>query len=108
MKGVINVFVFSTAVLTLAWVSGAGPVYADASKYPQYAQQTLPPEITPDFIKLDALVNEIINHKTPLIIDVRSAEEFHEAHIKGSISIPLGDFARRAGEIPRDRALVLY
>ncbi len=108
MKDLSKIFVFLAALLTLAWISGERSAYADASKYPEYAQQSLPPDITPDFINLDALVNEIIHHKTPLMIDVRSAEEFQEAHIKGSISIPLGDFTRRIGEIPRDRALVLY
>ena len=108
MKARTNILVFLAALLMLGLLSDDGSVYADASKYPQYAQQSLPPDITPNFINVDALVGEIINHKTPLMIDVRSAEEFKEAHIKGSISIPLGDFARRIGEIPRDRALVIY
>ena len=108
MKARTNVLVFLAALLMLGLLSNDRSVYADASKYPQYAQQSLPPDITPNFINVDALVSEIINHKTPLMIDVRSAEEFKEAHIKGSISIPLGDFARRIGEIPRDRPLVLY
>jgi len=108
MKARANILVFLAALLTLASLSDNRLVYADASKYPQYAQQTLPPDITPNFINVDALVGEIINRKTPLMIDVRSAEEFRETHIKSSISIPLDDFARRIGEIPRDRALVLY
>ena len=108
MKPRTNIVVFLAVLLTLASISDDRSVYADASKYPQYAQQSLPPDITPNFIKVEALVSEIINHRTPLMIDVRSAEEFKASHIKGSISIPLGDFARRIGEIPRDRALVLY
>ena len=108
MKARTNILVFLAALLMLGLLSDDRSVYAAASKYPQYAQQSLPPDITPNFINVDALVGEIINHKTPLMIDVRTAEEFKEAHIKGSISIPLGDFARRIGEIPRDRPLVLY
>src|SRR5262245_18389074 len=108
MKARANILVFLAALRILGSLSADRSVYADASKYPQYAQQSLPPDITPNFINVDALVGEIINHKTQLMIDVSSAEEFKEAHIKGSISIPLDDFARRIGEIPRDRALVLY
>jgi 3-mercaptopyruvate sulfurtransferase SseA len=108
MKACANILVFLAALLALASLSDDRSVYADASKYPQYAQQSLPPDITPNFINVDALVGEIINHRTPLMIDVRSAEEFKEAHIKGSISMPLDDFARRISEIPRDRALALY
>ena len=82
--------------------------YADPAKYPQYAQQTLPAGVKPEFIKLDALVNEIIHRRTPIMIDVRSAEEYQEVHIKGAVSIPLSEFESRIGEIPRDRPLVLY
>jgi 3-mercaptopyruvate sulfurtransferase SseA len=108
MKALTNIVVFLAALFTLASISDYRSLYADVSKYPQYAQQSLPPDITPNFIKVEALVSEIISHRAPLMIDVRSAEEFKEAHIKGSISIPLDDFARRIGEIPRDRPLVLY
>ncbi|MGH7773718.1 MAG: rhodanese-like domain-containing protein, partial [Candidatus Binatia bacterium] len=62
---------------------------ADPTKYPQFAQQDLPKAMTPEFIYLDRLVDEIVNGKTPLIIDVRSGEEYEQSHIKGSISIPL-------------------
>jgi 3-mercaptopyruvate sulfurtransferase SseA len=81
---------------------------ADPSKYPQYAQQTLPADVKPEFIKVELLVNDIINRKTPLIIDVRSVEEYQEVHIKGAVSIPLAEFESRVKEIPRDRPVVLY
>jgi rhodanese-related sulfurtransferase len=34
---------------------------------------------------------------------VRTSEEFRAGHIEGAMHIPLGDLARRASEIPRDR-----
>lgn len=81
---------------------------ADPSKYPQYAQQQLPKEIVPDFIYLNQLVEEIVNGKKPLIVDVRSDEEFEESHIKAAVSIPLGEIPLRLAEIPKDKPLVLY
>jgi hypothetical protein len=108
MKYRVKLFVFFFPPLIAALFIGGDHVQADPAKYPQYAQQTLPPGVKPEFIKLDALVNEIINRRTPVMIDVRSAEEYQEAHIKGAISIPLDEFERRIGEIPRDRPLVFY
>jgi hypothetical protein len=101
---------FSLAGLALSVALPAGPFVtrADSSKYPQYAQHTLPPDVKPEFVAVESLVNEIINRRTPVIIDVRSAQEFQETHIKGSLSIPLGDMAKRLQEIPRDRPVVLY
>jgi hypothetical protein len=83
-------------------------VDADPSRYPQFAQQKLPENITPAFISVDQLANEIIAGKKPLIIDVRSAEEYGEVHILGALSSPLAEFNARLQEIPRDRPVVLY
>ncbi|MGH7833753.1 MAG: rhodanese-like domain-containing protein [Candidatus Binatia bacterium] len=84
------------------------PVAADPGKYPQYAQQQLPKDVTPEFIRLTNLVDDIIERKKVTIVDVRSREEYQESHIKGAISIPLDEFASRAGEIPKDGVAVLY
>ena len=84
------------------------PVLADPSKYPQFAQQKLPDNITPAFISVDQLVNEINTGNKPLIIDVRSAEEYREVHIRGAVSSPLAEFNAHVEDIPRDRPVVLY
>ena len=81
---------------------------ADSSRYPQYAQQKLPQGVEPEFIYLDQFVEEIRAGKKPLIVDVRSAGEYQEGHITGSVSIPLGDMAKRLAEIPKDRSVVFY
>ena len=81
---------------------------ADSSRYPQYAQQQLPQGLEPDFIHLNEFVEEIRAGKKPLIVDVRSAGEYQDGHITGSVSIPLGDMAKRLAEIPKDRSVVFY
>lgn len=85
-----------------------GESAADPAKYPQFAQQQLPKDVAPDFISLDQLVEEIVNGKRPLLIDVRSGEEYQEAHIKASVSIPLGEIPLHFAEIPKDKLVVLY
>src|SRR5574341_1304973 len=82
--------------------------HADPSKYPQFAQQTLPENVTPVFINIDELVAELKAGVKPLIIDVRTVEEFNEVHILGSVSAPLGEFKEYLKSIPRDRPVVLY
>ena len=82
--------------------------HADPAKYPQFAQQTLPQDIKPEFISVDALVKEIKKGAKPLILDVRTPEEFKEAHILGAVSAPLDHFRDHIKSIPRDRIAILY
>ena len=43
----------------------------------------------------------------PLVVDIREPGERAQNRIDGSVHIPLGSLAARAGELPRDRSLVL-
>lgn len=86
----------------------ARSAHADPSKYPEFAQQSLPDNITPVFIHVEELVTELKSGAKPLIIDVRSEEEFREVHILGAVSAPLGEFKSYLKSIPRDRPVVLY
>ncbi|MFC4636744.1 rhodanese-like domain-containing protein [Deinococcus hohokamensis] len=42
-----------------------------------------------------------------LLIDVREQNEYDEVHAEGAQLIPLSEFEARAGELPRDRELVM-
>jgi len=44
----------------------------------------------------------------PLLLDVRTIREHGEAHIKGAVSMPLSQLAEHVGELPADRAIVVY
>jgi hypothetical protein len=81
---------------------------ADPSKYPEFAQQTLPPDISPEFIGIDQLVDELKTGAKPVLIDVRTKEEYDEVHILGAQSAPLAEFKEYLKSIPRDRPVVLY
>ena len=43
-----------------------------------------------------------------LIIDVRDDDEFAEAHIAGSLHVPLPDIEARLSEIPKNRDVLLF
>jgi Rhodanese-like domain len=79
---------------------------ADPSKYPQFAQQSPPANVS--LISVDELVKEITAGKKPMIIDVRSEEEYREAHILGALSAPLPEFNAYVQSIPKDRPVILY
>lgn len=43
-----------------------------------------------------------------LIVDVRGQEYFAQGHARGAISIPLEELPARLGELPKDKAILLY
>ena len=97
----------STVALSLILLA-APQADADPSKYPEFAQQTLPADVTPEFVGIDQLVADIKAGAKPVLLDVRTKEEFDEVHILGAVSAPLGEFKEYLKSIPRDRPLVLY
>ena len=94
--------------LGLSLLAAPGGANADPSKYPEFAQQSLPADITPDFIGIDQLVADLKAGAKPMLIDVRTKEEFDEVHILGAQSAPLAEFKEYLKSIPRDRPVVLY
>jgi rhodanese-related sulfurtransferase len=96
-------FVLASLALLLATQR---PATADPSKYPQFAQQTPPANVS--LISVDELVQEITAGKKPMIIDVRSEEEYREVHILGALSAPLPEFNAYSQSIPKDRLVILY
>jgi hypothetical protein len=84
------------------------PAQADPAKYPQFAQQSLPADVKPEFTSVETLAADIMNGAKPLIVDVRTTEEFNEAHILGAVSAPLEHFRDYIKSIPRDRLTILY
>jgi Rhodanese-like domain len=83
-------------------------INAEPSKYPQFVQQTLPENVVPTFIGIEELVADLKAGVRPVIIDVRTAEEYREVHILGAVSAPLEEFKDYLKSIPRDRPVVLY
>jgi hydroxyacylglutathione hydrolase len=72
-----------TGYFDAAWVNGT-------SATPQTSATELAP-------KLDSVT----------VVDVRSANEWNEGHLPGAMHVPLGYLADRAGDIPRDKPVVV-
>lgn len=43
----------------------------------------------------------------PLLVDVREESEFAEVRAPGAVLVPMSSFAARAGELPKDRPLMI-
>ena len=43
----------------------------------------------------------------PLVVDVRTPQEFSAGHIAGAVNVPVDDLRSRLGEIPRDRKIAV-
>jgi hydroxyacylglutathione hydrolase len=56
-----------------------------------------------ELIDPDELARRVDGEQPPLVLDVRSAAEYADEHIPGSLHIPYGDLARRIDELPPDR-----
>jgi NADPH-dependent 2,4-dienoyl-CoA reductase/sulfur reductase-like enzyme/rhodanese-related sulfurtransferase len=44
----------------------------------------------------------------PLLVDVRTAQEYTGGHIPGAMNIPVDDLRARLGDLPRDREVAVY
>lgn len=103
-------FLSETGFLFIAMLAGVlfmcQPAQADPLKYPQFAQHSAPANVS--LISVDQLADEIRAGKKPLIIDVRTEEEYREVHILSALSAPLAEFNSYLQSIPKDRLVVLY
>jgi 3-mercaptopyruvate sulfurtransferase SseA len=60
------------------------------------------------FITVADLHALVVRGTAPVLVDVRSREEYEARHIPGAASIPLTEITQRAPEIPRGPLVVLY
>ncbi len=51
---------------------------------------------------------KLVKEKKAIYVDVRSKEQYDLGHIKGAISIPLGDILTRVRELPPKTFVITY
>lgn len=42
------------------------------------------------------------------LLDVRTSQEYSQGRLAGSVLIPIGEFERRIGEVPKNKTIVVY
>ena len=92
-------------VLTLGYVV---PTLANPQDYPQFAQQPEDPSIPIAFAHVEVVKRQLDAGLPPMLVDVRSAEEYASGHLPKAVSIPLEVLPVRMAEIPRHIPVVLY
>lgn len=50
----------------------------------------------------------LLDQGAVFLIDVRTPEEFRQAHVKGAVLIPLDQVEKRLGELPKNRPILVY
>jgi 3-mercaptopyruvate sulfurtransferase SseA len=55
-----------------------------------------------------AELRDALDKGTAIVVDTRSADNYKQSHIKGSINIPADQIANRINELPRDKLIVAY
>ena len=58
-------------------------------------------------IDLDTVL-ALPREQRPLLVDVRTPQEFSQGNIPGALNIPIDELRSRLGELPRDRQLAIY
>jgi rhodanese-related sulfurtransferase len=59
-------------------------------------------------LKVRELAELLTRPNAPLLVDVRSPEEWQFCHIDGAVHVPLNQLAQRLEELDRDREVVIY
>lgn len=47
-------------------------------------------------------------NKSVFLLDVRTPQEYGQGKLAGSVLIPISDFERRIGEVPKNRPVIVY
>ncbi|HEX8633912.1 MAG TPA: rhodanese-like domain-containing protein [Pyrinomonadaceae bacterium] len=55
-----------------------------------------------------AETQKAIEAGTALVVDVRDEAAYKTSHIKGAKSVPLQQFDKRVGELPKDKLIITY
>ena len=71
------------------------------------AGSTAPQPVSKDLSAV-ALKSALASDNPPLLVDVRTPQEFADGHIAGALNIPVSEIEQHADEMPKDRRLVVY
>ena len=74
--------------------------------FEEWEQKNLP-VLSSGNIEIEELDTQMWSDEAPLILDVRTSEEWQKSRLPGSINIPLAELEERLHELPHDRDIVI-
>jgi 3-mercaptopyruvate sulfurtransferase SseA len=106
------VVAFLAMGLANAQMKSAIPPGATPSSPPQ-AKQTTPIPVEQGSLESARRITreeaiKLIKEKKAVFVDVRAKDQYDMGHIKGALSIPLGDLLTRVHEIPPKTFIITY
>ncbi|HZH32799.1 MAG TPA: rhodanese-like domain-containing protein [Pyrinomonadaceae bacterium] len=93
---------------------GSAPAAAKTAPAPgdnaaaQTAKQTATPQADETRRATVEETQKAIEAGTAVVVDVRDEAAYKASHIKSAISIPLQQFDKRMGELPKDKLIITY
>jgi len=100
--------VVSGAILLAACNSNELKIKTSASPNPAQAQQGQPPVSDGARRVTVTELQSLLDKNQAVVIDVRTAEAYNIAHVKGARLIPEAEVVNHAGELPKDKLIVTY
>jgi rhodanese-related sulfurtransferase len=98
-------------ILSLSFAVGIAYLMAISDNLPSYQRET-PPQQNPKYKEIDLAKAKERFDQGWLFVDARSQLSWKEAHIKGAISFPAGEFLQRISDFeknyPKDTKMVVY
>lgn len=81
-----------------------------AAKTAQGPNVTAPVQAPPDIVRRVTVTEfkAMADRGQAVAVDVRTKDQFDGGHIKGALSLPRTELAKRAGELPKDKLIVFY
>jgi len=76
---------------------------AATAAFSQEPESTLAPSISPTELHVQREAGT-----APVVVDVRTSEEFATGHIPGAVNIPFDEIAERIGEVDAPHGVALY
>lgn len=55
-----------------------------------------------------ALAEELASARPPVVLDVRTANEWRRGHVRGAVHVPVDELRARAEELPRGRRIAIH
>lgn len=102
------------ALQTQPAVAGVAPAELPAPTAPgtdpDSAATTAAEEAAEAAVPRIQLADAVVKNGQPgvLFVDARSLDEFNAGHVKGAVSLPVGEIEARLGELPKDKEIIFY
>jgi hypothetical protein len=100
-------------LLATAMITGCSSIRNAPAGGAGTANKTAPPpapNTPPDNVRRVTIaeLRESLDQGKAIVIDVRGDTSYNQEHIKGALDIPENQLVARAGELPKDKLIVLY